>query len=190
MPLEVEQKFAVADRGALERRLAELSPSPGPAEFQVDSYFAHPSRDFARTDEALRLRTVGESNYITYKGPKLDTTTKTRREIELELPEGADSARHGNELLTALGFTPVAQVRKRRDPRSVDWQNRAITIALDTVEGLGDFVELEILAEDEELDAARTALLSLAEHLQLVKVERRSYLELLLESQSRASTNS
>ena len=109
MPLEVEQKFAVADRGALERRLAELSPSPGPAEFQVDSYFAHPSRDFARTDEALRLRTVGESNYITYKGPKLDTTTKTRREIELELPEGADSARHGNELLTALGFTPVAR---------------------------------------------------------------------------------
>jgi adenylate cyclase class 2 len=189
MPLEVEQKFVVADRGDLERRLQALAPGATHAQHQVDSYFAHPSRDFARTDEALRLRSVGESNYITYKGPKLDTSTKTRREIELELPAGRDSAEQSSELLKALGFTPVAEVRKRRDQMSVVWQDREVEVAMDSVEGLGNFVELEILATEADLDAARSTLLSLAEHLQLVNVERRSYLELLLESHGGGSTN-
>ena len=44
-----------------------------------------PCRDFAQTDEALRIRTVGDTSFVTYKGPKLDATTKTRRELELPL---------------------------------------------------------------------------------------------------------
>jgi adenylate cyclase class 2 len=189
MTLEVEQKFVVADRAALERRLAALTPSRGPSESQVDSYFAHPSRDFARTDEALRLRAIGLRNYITYKGPKLDATTKTRREIEIELASGPESANQARELLQSLGFTPVATVRKSRDHYGVDWQDHPVTVALDTVDGLGNFVELEIMAAEADLEAARVSLLALAEHLELTNVERRSYLELLLVSRLSASTN-
>ena len=69
-----------------------------------DRYFAHPSRDFARTDEALRLRRIGEFNFITYKGPKLDATTKTRREIEIGLADGQQAATDAAELLAAIGF--------------------------------------------------------------------------------------
>ena len=68
---------------------------------QIDCYYAHPVRDFAASDEALRLRQVGENNYITYKGPKLDTTTKTRREIEISLPDGLQSAAEAAELVEA-----------------------------------------------------------------------------------------
>jgi adenylate cyclase class 2 len=54
-------------------------------------------------------------------------------------------------------------------------------VALDDVEGLGAFVELELMAREDQLDAARAALSQLASQLQLAGSERRSYLELLLE---------
>src|SRR4029079_17138635 len=82
---EVEQKHRVDDTGALTDRLAALGVAIGPPAVQVDQYFAHPCRDFASTDEALRIRTTGGASFVTYKGPKVDKTTKTRREIELPL---------------------------------------------------------------------------------------------------------
>jgi adenylate cyclase class IV len=53
-------------------------------------------------------------------------------------------------------------------------------VALDEVAWVGQFVELELIAEADSLDACRTDLLALAETLGLQAVERRSYLELLL----------
>ena len=180
MAIEVEQKFRVSDLSALERRLAELGHRQPPAVVQIDCYYAHPVRDFAASDEALRLRRVGENNYITYKGPKLDTTTKTRREIEIALPDGRQSAAEAAELLEALGFERVAEVTKRRVHSTLRWQDREVGVSLDEVAGLGRFVELEIVTAEQDVAAARDCLASLAGHLGLSNGERRSYLELLL----------
>ncbi len=188
MSIEVEQKFHVKNMAELERRLTELNFVPGETVDQVDCYFAHPARDFARTDEALRLRRVGDGNYVTYKGPKLDATTKTRREIEIPLPDGEHAAAEASRLLAALGFTRVADVYKRRRHASVLWQAHKIEIALDHVALLGDFVELEIIAEMADVPMARDAIVSLAAELGLAESERRSYLELLLSQQTRGSS--
>jgi len=179
MPYEVEQKFRVADSAAIARRLRELGAQEAGAIEQLDHYFNHPSRDFAHTDEALRLRQVGQSNFITYKGPKLDATTKTRRELELPLSPGSDALAQYAELLTALGFRPVAQVHKTRRRYHLAWQGREIEIALDNVSGLGDFIELELSADEDGLELAKPAIASLAATLGLTQSERRSYLELL-----------
>jgi len=183
MAIEVEQKFRSLDSAELQRRLGGLATGPRETIVQVDRYFAHPNRDFALTDEALRLRRVGSHNYITYKGPKLDRTTKSRREIELCLPDDDAAANDSSELLVALGFSPVLEVRKRRTHFVVTWQGRPVEVALDEVEGLGSFVELEIIAEAPGLDAARAVLAGLATELGLDNSERRSYLELLIERQ-------
>jgi adenylate cyclase class 2 len=180
MAIEVEQKFPLADAAALGRQLAELGAVQGATDQQVDCYYAHPTRDFARTDEALRLRRVGPRNYVTYKGPKLDATTKTRREIELELPRGEEAAENAARLLEVLGFRLVADVGKRRVHYALPWQGHEIGISLDRVEGLGDFVELEVMASHQDVDAARAAIASLAARLGLGNSERRSYLELLI----------
>lgn len=180
MPWEVEQKFPVADVALLEAKLAELGAAPGDPQTQVDRYFAHPARDFARTDEALRIRRVGNENFVTYKGPKVDAVTKTRREIELPLPGGDAGAHDFAELLAALGFRPVAEVRKRRRRALVSWRGRQVEVALDEVEGLGSFVELELESNDAGLAEARECIASLASRLGLAGSERRSYLELLL----------
>jgi adenylate cyclase class 2 len=184
MHLEVEQKFRVASIAEIRQRLVELGAAFALPIEQADTYFAHPARDFAHTDEALRLRRVGETNYITYKGPKLDRETKTRRELELPLPAGAKSFDQYTELLLALGFGQVATVRKRREPGRLAWEGLPIELALDAVDGLGDFVELEIGADESSLAAATSAIASLARQLGLHTGERRSYLELLLAGSS------
>jgi adenylate cyclase class 2 len=179
---EVEQKFRVADLPALEQSLAALGASPGEAMVQVDTYFAHPARDFASTDEALRIRQVGDANCVTYKGPKIDTETKTRREIELPLAPGEAAALEFSELLMVLGFQEVASVHKTRRQVSIPWRGAHVIGAFDEVPPLGCFAELELTTEQDGLDAARAAIASLAAELGLHDSERRSYLELLLES--------
>ena len=183
MQYEVEQKFPVGDLAGLEARLTSLGATIHESVRQVDRYFAHPSRDFAATDEALRIRRVGERNFVTYKGPKIDTATKTRREIERPIEPGAAGAAALAELLEALGFRAVAQVRKQRRRAVIPWQGRQVEGALDEVDTLGTFVELELTADEQQLPAAQAAIRSLADHLGLSGSQRRSYLELLLERQ-------
>ena len=190
---EVELKFPLPDTRVIEQRLTSLAARWHEPVEQSDRYFNHPGRDFARTDEALRLRRDGDRVVITWKGPRIDTATKTRREIELplslELPQPG-AALHPAEfaiarwtdLLEALGFRPVASVAKRRRHASVDWQGREVDVALDRVAGLGEFLELELQAVEGDVAEARACLESLARELGCGSPERRSYLELLLES--------
>ena len=181
MYYEVEQKHRVDDASAFERQLAARGTTIAPPVTQSDQYFAHPGRDFAKTDEALRIRTSGNKSFVTYKGPKLDSTTKTRRELELPLdPSDAGGIRFA-ELLAMLGFTPVAVVRKKRRNFTVNRAGYEIQGSLDEVDGIGTFVELELHSNDDTLDDARRAIRELADELQLGPSERRSYLEMLLE---------
>jgi adenylate cyclase class 2 len=182
MEYEVENKFAVDDFTEIADGLAELGAAFEEPVEQVDMYFAHPLRDFARTDEALRIRRMGDTNLITYKGPKIDGATKTRVEIELPLGPGADRTRQYAQLLTVLGFEPRREVQKRRVCGRFQWQGWSVSVALDDVRQLGKYVELELNARLEQLDGARAVLLELASHLGLPGPERRSYLELLLEA--------
>jgi len=54
-------------------------------------------------------------------------------------------------------------------------------LAVDAVEGLGTFLEIESMAQGSDRDAARDAILQLAEKLGLKNPERRSYLQLLID---------
>ena len=180
MRYEVEQKFPVSDVAGLESGLIAAGAEICESRAELDLYYAHPARDFSKTDEALRIRRQGPSNWITYKGPKIDRTTKTRKEIELPLPPGGESADAWGGLLEALGFRPVAEVHKLRRKFYIAWQDRRVEGCLDEVEGLGSFAELELIVEEAGVEAAKLCIASLAEGLGLEVSERRSYLELLL----------
>jgi adenylate cyclase class 2 len=179
--LEVEQKFRVADIEAIAAKLAERGARLNDAQAQVDRYFNHPARDFAQTDEALRIRQVGEQNFITYKGPKLDATTKTRREIEVPIAAGPATADQFAAVFIALDFRPVAEVRKRRRKTTLERAGRTIEVVLDQVESVGDYVELESIADETDAESVKHTIASLAAELGLTQNERKSYLELLLE---------
>jgi adenylate cyclase class 2 len=178
--LEIEQKFSVTDFAAIERILREWGARPGEDHVEADHYFNAPDRDLAKTDEAFRLRRINRANFLTYKGPKKAGPVKVRTELEVALRDGDRSADEMTRLLVHLGYRPVAVVRKRRRHFHVEKGDFELTVCLDEVDELGRFVEVEIVAPDEQDAAARTVLEEMAKALGLTALERRSYLGLLL----------
>lgn len=183
--LEIEFKAALTAQQAKElpEKLLTLGYSGQRAVWEQDVYFNAPDRDFRKTDEALRLRTVrtlpdgAEQTFITYKGAKLDEASSSRRELET----GVASFGTMQALLLALGYRAVFSVRKTR--RSVACG--AKTVCLDCVDGLGDFIELEtVLPDGTDYETAAEALLTLLDTLQIPRsaLTRKSYLELLMAS--------
>ena len=183
MNYEVENKYPVRDLSGMIDRLQQLGAQFRDTVDQTDLYFAHPVRDFAKTDEALRIRRVGSVNCVTYKGPRIDETTKTRKELEVRLVDGVDHFAQYVQLLEVLGFRRVAEVSKRRQLGTYRQGETDVELALDDVRKVGTFIELEIVAAVEQLNAAQDTLKQLAKELGLAEPERRSYLELLLERQ-------
>lgn len=137
--------------------------------FEEDYYLLHPCRDFLKTDEALRVR-KSDRFYLTYKGPRIDEKTKTRDEIEVEVKDLYRTL----EIFKRLGFDVFAKVSKlRRIYRLGEFK-----ICIDDVEGLGEFIEIEVEGELKD----REKVLNLAEDLGLKDPITKSYLELVLES--------
>ena len=140
---EVEQKFAIGgDVEAFLQRLKDLNAKPLGEVQQSDAYFNHPVRDFRETDEAMRIRSVGDQNFLTWKGPKIKAATKTRREIETPLGDGAAVAAQFGQVLEILGFRPVATVTKTRRRFELIRDNHQFEIAFDHIDGVGNFAEV------------------------------------------------
>ncbi len=122
---EVELKYRVADVPEVEAALERLGASWHGTTEQVDRYFNHPSRDFAVTDEALRLRSTAVGVAITWKGPRLDATAKTRHEIELPLalaavPAAAEALAAVPAAAEALAAVPAAAEALAAVPATLD----------------------------------------------------------------------
>ena len=183
----MEIKFRITDPQELKHRLRQRF---GEVEFgepvtETDAFFQHPVRDFKQTDEALRLRNreLPDGTFehsLTYKGPKIDTSTKTRQEIEIPITE----PEHWTSLLEALGFTQFATVQKFRRRIKLTVNQRHVEIVLDSLPALPEsnrsFLELETAATAEDLDECRTLILDLAGQLELGEPIRDSYLKMVL----------
>lgn len=153
---------------------------------EQDIYFNSPLRDFRKSDEALRIRSVTNLEtgtgkaLLTYKGPKLDLLTMTRKEVETPVEE----AEKMESILSELGYKEKYPVIKTRQYYKSD----EITACVDQVQDLGDFLELEILIEDEA--GHETALQKLEECLDKLghhmgETIRVSYLSMLMKQGSR-----
>ena len=185
MGYEVEVKYRAVNHDRLAALLMQLGAVPSGAVDQEDTYLSHPARDFAQTNEALRIRRVGDENLITYKGPRRPGPTKTREEIEIPVAEGRKTISGLLRLFENLGFRVVATIRKRRESFQLTFHEHQLEVALDTAEGLGAFAEIETLANGEaDLPAAQQAVLALAGSLGLNEVEPRSYLGMALQRRS------
>lgn len=174
--IEVEVKAIAKEFESIRKRLAELNALKIKTERQEDTYFNAPHRDFAITDEALRIRKIPENDnlkvFITYKGAKIDKSSKTRKEFEV----GVADAELTKNIFESLGFKEVATVVKDREI----YQLEEFIITLDTVKKAGIFVEIEKDLEDgSDFDETLQEIFKLYEKLGITEgFERRSYLEL------------
>ena len=173
--LEVESKFRSPGNAKVEKALADLGAKKVFDGMIEDGYFAHPSRDFGKTDEALRLRKKEGSAELTYKGPRMKMEhTKAREEVTLKVEDALAAQR----IVERLGFEEKHVVRKHRSAYLLD----KLRVEVDEVEGLGEFVELELITE--EPNRAESLMQSAKKDLQLERLEPRTYLEMILEKQA------
>jgi len=179
---EVELKVR-GSHDAVRERLDALGAEDVGSVTQVDTYYDAPHRDFAETDEALRIRRErgerdggAETSRVTYKGPLVESASKTRREVETAVADGDRM----DDILGALGFAPAAVVEKDRDRYVLD----GYTVTLDTVADLGEFVEIEREATEADVETVREGATDRLRDLGLDPDEqiRTSYLGLLLNS--------
>lgn len=166
--LEIEIKCYVDSPAEVESLLKTIGAEFVESRSESDIYFNHPSRDFAETDEAFRIRRVNNDCKITYKGPKVSRNTKARIEHETTVGD-FESIR---SIISSLGFIESGVIEKERKIFVLG----EAEISIDDVKGLGVFVEIERIGElKEEIEKE---LFEIASKLGLVRFERRSYLEL------------
>ena len=171
--IEVEIKAEINSFKEMETKLGVIGALESKIENQEDIYFQSPIVDFTKTDEALRVRITDNNVCITYKGPKLNNKSKTRKEIEVNIEDSQKAC----EIFKEIGFEEVRHVKKKR--KYYTYEN--FEISLDDVEGLNPYMEIEICLEDNsDYSDAQDSIFNLYEKLGITEgFETTSYLELL-----------
>jgi len=179
--LEFELKVSISSLDPVRQQLIEHNARFCGRILEHDIYYNAPHRDFGVTDEAIRVRYTNDQVVVTYKGAKIKTSgLKAREELNIIVDSGAIF----EQILGRLGFTRTAEVNKWREIyRLFD-----ATITLDEVDDLGTFVEIEILAENENSNTA-ARIEEIAKEIGVSgEPILASYLELLLSKQSAAQS--
>ena len=111
--IEVELKIFVKNITRLEEQLLKKGFTEGNSLKESDYYLDDESGSIRNHDQALRIRCSQDlssgviTNTITYKGPKLDTISMTRKELEIIVEnelEKNEALEQLLELLEELGY--------------------------------------------------------------------------------------
>lgn len=150
--LEVKLKVEGVEPLSLVTQLERLRwPVTGPAT-QVDDVFARNRQDVMSPSEGSVVARVRSDSD---RGRSM--TVKVRRSQDLDRSEfelAIDSASTARHLLEALGLEHLVTVHKER------WTAKAsdvVTVCVDSVRGLGTFMEVELLSEEGD-DQSETQL--------------------------------
>jgi adenylate cyclase, class 2 len=175
--LEIELKVRIPSLDPVREQLMRKNARSCGRVHEHDIYYNAPHRDFAVTDEAVRVRYTDDHAVVTYKGPKIKKFGLKARE---ELNFAVESGIAFETMLVRLGFTRTTEVNKWRETYKMD----TATITLDSVDDLGTFAEIEIIAENEADNP--TALIEKIAHEIGANGEPilASYLELLLDKRA------
>lgn len=191
---EVEIKVLLENKEKIKEKLISMGGKYIHSLEHEDTYFNMPKklRDFYRTDEALRIRKSIEFNannieekrifeFLTYKGPKVDDLTKTRKEIDFKVEDGEKL----KEILKILGFREVYTIKKERELFEIEYYSEKFEILFDYLPVLNqNFMEIECQTEKEnEIALKRDKIFKFLKNLDISKDQsiRKSYLELVLE---------
>ncbi|MFX0004963.1 MAG: class IV adenylate cyclase [Candidatus Hodarchaeota archaeon] len=193
--IEVEIKVNIPDPELIREMFEDNNGVYKFSLLHEDIYFNMPKglRDFRETDEALRLRKSVEFNkndkpkkqtinhFITYKGKKMDLTTKTRKELDIKI-ENTENMRL---LLKDLGFQEIFTVKKERELYEFEFKNYYIEALIDYIPILDQyFLEVEFLLDSAgKVEDSKEILFDFLDLFGIKKEEsiRKSYLELIFE---------
>lgn len=166
--MEVEIKFRV-DFDKTKQRIEDIGASFVHEELQEDLYFSLPLPNLLRV---RRIANLGKA-FLTYKFIKDPGRNEEFDELEVEVSDFNTTV----EILKRLGFKEDIWVKKRR----LVYRLGDVTFELNDVEGVGAFLDIEVMSDD--IENAKQRIWEVAKKLGLGEkdVEPRLYQELLKE---------
>ncbi|MEM4576890.1 MAG: class IV adenylate cyclase [Candidatus Nezhaarchaeales archaeon] len=175
--IEVEAKVPVSEREKqlILEKLRRIN-SMEKAYEEEDLFFISINDPSFGNNKTLKLRKSNGRTKLIFKTKRAGDGFKENLEIEVEVKE-KDT---GNlvQLLNLLGFKESLVIRKRRLSFCFDHY----TINVDDVEGLGSFVEIEILTDESEVERARNEISKILSVLGISEKEiiLKSYAEMMV----------
>ncbi|WP_010480328.1 class IV adenylate cyclase [Thermococcus zilligii] len=166
--MEIEIKFRVT-LDEIREKIESLGASFIREEAQEDLYFSLPYPLLLRV---RRIANLGKA-FLTYKVINDPGRNEEFEELEVEVSDFDTTV----EILRRLGFREDVVVRKRR----LVYRLKDVTFELNEVEGLGSFLDIEVIGDD--ADRAKEIIWETARKLGLGEgdVEPRLYQELMRE---------
>lgn len=146
---EIEMKLPVFSLEEIKEKLIWKGFQEEATVRESDMYYNSEHHDMKKLGEALRIRKStdlfnGQTQaQLNFKGKKMDQVSMSRQEYETAVADPKCT----EKILIALGFEPVAGVQKTR----CYMKKNEMTACLDQVDGLGSFLELEVIASEESM---------------------------------------
>ena len=132
---EIEIKLKIPDETLVKSRIKQSGAKYIGKFFQRDIWFDTEDKQFKRKGKGFRIRQQKGEITLTLKDEQ--TFGKVRKAEELEV--AVDNFKNTFEILRRLGFVVDVEIKKEREI----WVLGNIELALDIVEKLGIFLELE-----------------------------------------------
>ncbi len=167
--LEVEIKARIKDRSEIISKLDKMGCIIKKAKEQEDKIFIRKeikNFDIPVGENVIRIRKEEDKNILTLK----KKTDDNNAFIELEtLIEDADII---SRMLEEMGYIEKVFIKKKRMRYSLD----KMSICIDNIESLGNFIEVEILSEENEKQK-NEALKTIEEFLNKLEISKEDYEE-------------
>lgn len=176
--LEMELKALLKNKNQVKTFLEEQSCQWSEPHFQADTIYINEQTETTVKNPVFRIRKTDDQTILTLKIQETDLNTA--QELELEISD--DKTMH--QILQTIGFTAKVELGKKRQTT----EYKGYHICLDEVKRLGDFMEIEKLAEEgADKEAVYSEMMNILEEFGIKKEDLREekYFEMILELESR-----
>lgn len=148
--LEIEQKFYFKDIKSLYDLLSKNNLTKKESENISDSdeYFTDIDSEYIKNRTCLRIRKTNNTNMeITFKGKSINFSNfyaKSENNINIDINDYSNLV----DMLGSLGFYSYITVTKSREVYNKIEDNIEYNVMIDKVEGIGSFIEFELLSDE------------------------------------------
>lgn len=164
MNLEIETKARISDKGGVVAQLISRGCTLSQPVVQDDTVYVRELgtlEKFLNNDSFARIRIQNDGVVLlTVKKPKdksPDVLVKHEAEVVVS------SATEAERMLLLLGYHKSVHVHKIRRTGECE----GFHVCIDSIEGLGDFIELEQMAQESEAEAIQTRMRSFLSSLRI-----------------------
>jgi predicted adenylyl cyclase CyaB len=147
MVLEAEAKFRCSNFDELRKLCKKYNFEQCKSVREIDDYFTDREKTFIKDRICLRFRDRDGQLEFTYKG-KSSSDSHFFIKKEYNVPISSTEYKEKIAFLESLGFYKYVTVIKTRETYTKDEEFIIKNIVIDQVEGVGNFVEFEIIVKD------------------------------------------